>query len=409
MLLSPKQKEFCKNMGHRWNFKGGATRSGKTYLDFKWILPIRIRERIGKDGLVVVLGVTKSTIERNVLEPMRSIYGDDLVGSISSDNTVMLFGERCYALGAESVRQVSKIRGSSIKYCYGDEVADWSEEVFELVKSRLDKAYSCFDGTFNPQGPGHWLKKFLDSDVDIFAQTYTIDDNPFLPASFVENLKREYAGTVYYGRYILGLWVAAEGAIYKQYNDNPARYTLAEPPKEITHAVIGVDFGGGKSAHAFCCVGFLRGMKGIVVLDEYREQNALTPDKLCSDFVAFVRRCQMRWLVTDAFCDSAEQTLIGGLRAAALQNGLAVNIANARKRPINDRIRALCLLMGADRFHILQSCSVTREALETAVWSSKDPTQDERLDDGTTNIDSLDAMEYAFEREIPALLDNWRE
>lgn len=70
-------------------------------------------------------------------------------------------------------------------------------DVFELLKSRLDKAYSCFDGTFNPQYPSHWLKAFLDSDADLFSQTYTIDDNPFLPPEFVESLKREYAAAVY--------------------------------------------------------------------------------------------------------------------------------------------------------------------------------------------------------------------
>ena len=238
MLLSPKQIEFCKKGNRRWNFKGGATRSGKTYLDFKWIIPLRIRERIGKDGLAVILGVTKSTIERNVLEPMRNLYGDSLVGSISSDNTVWIFGEKCYCLGAEKVSQVSKIRGASIKYCYGDEVADWSEEVFELLKSRLDKEYSCFDGTFNPQYPNHWLKRFLDSDADMFCQTYTIDDNPFLPEAFKENLKREYMGTVFYDRYILGLWVSAEGLIYPMY-DNTA--PTEERPYE--KYVVSMDYG----------------------------------------------------------------------------------------------------------------------------------------------------------------------
>ena len=237
MLLSPKQIEFAREAHHRWNFKGGATRSGKTYLDFKWIIPLRIRERIGQDGLAVILGVTKSTIERNVLEPMRNLYGD-LVGTISSDNTVWLFGEKCYALGAEKVSQVSKIRGASIKYCYGDEVADWAEEVFALLKSRLDKEYSCFDGTFNPQYPNHWLKKFLESDADIYSQTYTIDDNPFLPESFKENLKKEYAGTVYYDRYILGKWVRAEGLIYPMF-DNVVK---TEPRKYVKYAV-SMDYG----------------------------------------------------------------------------------------------------------------------------------------------------------------------
>lgn len=238
MLLSPKQREFVLEANHRWNFKGGATRSGKTYLDFRWIIPMRIRERVGKDGLTVILGVTKSTIERNVLEPMRNLYGDTLVGTISSDNTAWLFGEKCYCLGAEKVSQVSKIRGSSIKYCYGDEVADWSEEVFELLKSRLDKEYSCFDGTFNPQYPGHWLKQFLDSDADIFSQTYTIDDNPFLPESFKENLKKEYAGTVFYDRYILGQWVLAEGLIYKMED-----YNLVDTVPDRGEYYISCDYG----------------------------------------------------------------------------------------------------------------------------------------------------------------------
>ena len=223
-LWTPKQAEFIRCANHRWNFKGGATRSGKTYMDFRYTIPSRIRERIGKDGLVVILGVTKSTIERNVLEPMRNLYGDSLVGYISSDNTLQLFGEKVYALGAEKMSQVSKLRGASIKYCYGDEVADWSQDVFELLKSRLDKDYSCFDGTFNPQAPTHWLKEFLDSDADIFSQTYTIDDNPFLPMKFREDLKKEYFGTVLYDRYILGLWAAAEGALfttYPQFTDDP--------------------------------------------------------------------------------------------------------------------------------------------------------------------------------------------
>ena len=262
MLLSPKQTEFVRQGHHRWNFKGGATRSGKTYLDFRWIIPIRIRERVGKDGLTVILGVTKSTIERNVLEPMRTIYGDDLVGTISSDNTAWIFGEKCYCLGAEKVTQVSKIRGASIKYCYGDEVADWSQEVFELLKSRLDKAYSCFEGTYNPQGPNHWLKVFLDSKADIFSQTYTIDDNPFLPEAFVENLKREYRGTVFYDRYILGQWALAEGLIYPMFDES--NIVDEEPPAGRYY--ISVDYGtlNPFSAGLWCVT-----KQGAVRINEY--------------------------------------------------------------------------------------------------------------------------------------------
>ena len=218
MQFSVKQREYFDNANKRWNFKTGATRSGKTYMDY-FVIPKRIRARIGKPGLAVILGVTKSTIERNILEPMRSIWGNDLVGGISSSNICYLFGEKVYCLGAEKVSQVSKLRGSSIKYVYGDEVADWNEEVFEMLKSRLDKPYSCFDGALNPQGPNHWLKEFLDSEgLDIYCQKYTLFDNPFLDKGFVDSLCKEYAGGVYYKRYILGEWALAEGLVYPMFS-----------------------------------------------------------------------------------------------------------------------------------------------------------------------------------------------
>lgn len=217
MPFSVKQREYFDKANKRWNFKTGATRSGKTYMDY-FVIPKRIRARIGMPGLAVILGVTKSTIERNILEPMRNIWGSALVGEINSQNICYLFGEKVYCLGAEKISQVSKLRGSSIKYVYGDEVADWNPEVFEILKSRLDKPYSCFDGALNPQGPNHWLKEFLDSeDLDIFVQKYTIFDNPFLPKEFVESLCKEYEGSVYYQRYIRGEWALAEGLVYPMF------------------------------------------------------------------------------------------------------------------------------------------------------------------------------------------------
>ena len=302
MLLSQKQLEFARYANHRWNFKGGATRSGKTYLDFKWIIPLRIRERAGKDGLAVILGVTKSTIERNVLEPMRNLYGDKLVGTISSDNTAWIFGEKCYCLGAEKVSQVSKIRGASIKYCYGDEVADWSEEVFALLKSRLDKEYSCFDGTYNPQYPNHWLKKFLDSNADIFSQVYTIDDNPFLPPSFVENLKKEYAGTVFYDRYILGKWTLAEGLIYPMFGDS----CIVQDIPDTGEYYISIDYGTHNpfSAGLWCVT-----KTEAVRIGEYyycgrEERKEKTPEEYYSEVKRLAGGRDIKCLIVDPSADA---------------------------------------------------------------------------------------------------------
>lgn len=409
MPLTKKQLEYLDHCDHRWNVKTGATGSGKSYLDIAVTIPKRILA--AKDeGLFVLIGNTKGTLERNILSPMRDLY-PELVGTISSDNTVKIFGKKCYALGADNKKHVARIQGATFEYCYGDEVTTWSEDVFQMLKSRLRCKHSHFDGTCNPDNPRHWFKTFLESDADIYQQAYVIDDG-VLPAEVVEQLKKEYSGTVYYDRFINGLWVAAGGAIYRTFADSPERF-MAEPSLldmhepnhlDIVKANIGVDFGGGTSAHAFCCTGFTRGMRKMVVLAEYREKEALTPERLNKDFADFVRSCKERWFVPDVYCDSAEQTLINGLRQTVQRERLMVNVSNALKKPINERIRAACVLMGAGRFLISKECPITADALRSAVWDSKHLTEDVRLDNGTYNVDSLDALEYSFEREIPQLL-----
>lgn len=401
MSFSVKQREYFRDACHRWNIKAGATRSGKTYMDY-FLIPKRIRAVVGQPGLTVMLGNTQGTLRRNIIEPLQSIWGGKLVGSIGSDNTAMIFGERVHCLGADKITAVDRIRGMSVKYAYGDEVVTWHEDVFSMLKSRLDKPYSCFDGTCNPEGKNHWFKKFLDSGNDIYLQNYNIDDNPFLDPQFVANLKNEYRGTVYFDRYILGKWVNAEGIIYRAFNDAPENYIIDSlAGYEPIFASVGVDFGGGTSAHAFNCTAFTRGFKEIITVHDYRRQDAATPDLLYADFARFLQECRgilpKSCVLADIYCDSAEQTLIKGMDAFCQREKLNVNIHNARKKPINDRIRFYTIIMGAGRYKILRPCAATIDALSSAVWDARNKTEDVRLDDGSTNIDNLDAQEYSTE------------
>lgn len=242
MRLTRKQNEYIRNAHHRWNVKSGATRSGKTFMDIAYVIPARIRERIGKDGLCIFLGNTQGTLTRNVIEPLQRMWGTELVGNIRSDNTAIIFGEKMYCLGADKVNQVDRIRGASIKYCYGDEVVTWHKDVFDMLKTRLDKEYSCFDGTCNPDNPHHWFRKFLLSDADIYLQEYTIYDNSYLPPKFVAELEKELRGTVFFDRYILGKWVLAEGLIYPDAANGA--YTVPTPANmRCREYYISIDYG----------------------------------------------------------------------------------------------------------------------------------------------------------------------
>ena len=247
-VLSPKQMEYWRNCPyHRWSIKTGATRAGKTYMDY-FLIPRRLKEVEGKEGLAVILGNTRETIRRNIILPMQEMYGAGRVSDIRSDNSAILFGQRVFCLGADNAKHVDRIRGSSIKYCYGDEVVTWHPDVFDMLKSRLDKPYSRFDGTCNPDSPQHWFYEFLQSDADIYCQAYTLDDNPYLDPDFVANLKKEYSGSVLYDRYINGLWVAAEGALFTTYPQYTSDMTLFRDG--IAH--IDAAYGGADST-AFTC------------------------------------------------------------------------------------------------------------------------------------------------------------
>jgi len=246
--LSEKQNEYIRKADSRWNLKIGAVRSGKSFVDVAFVILSRLRSVAKESGLNVILGVSRETIERNVLEPMREIYTDAIVGNINARNIAYIAGVPVYCLGAEKVSQVAKIQGSSIKYCYGDEIAKWNKEVFAMLQSRLDKPYSRFDGSCNPEYPSHWLKEFIDKpDIDAYIQHYTIFDNPYLPPDYVENLCKEYEGTVYYGRYIQGEWTLAEGLIYPMYKD-----AIEEPPQDAQYEqyVLSIDYG---TQNAFSC------------------------------------------------------------------------------------------------------------------------------------------------------------
>lgn len=410
MPLTDKQREYLQSCSHRWNVKTGATGSGKSFVDYAVVIPKRILAARG-EGLLVLMGNTRGTLERNILSPMRELWGADLVGQIRSDNTVQLFGRKCYALGADNKKHVARIQGATFEYVYGDEVPTWSEDVFAMLKSRLRCEHSHFDGTGNPDNPQHWFKKFLDSSADIYQQSYTIDDG-CLPPAVVEQLKQEYAGTVYYSRFILGQWAAANGVIYRAFADsiasNDCRF-LWPADKELRpwRVQLGVDFGGSGSKHALVATGILPGYRGCVALASARIEPG-DVEQLSRAFLDFVEMVFSRWGEIHAvYCDSAEQAIIRQLRAELSRTRfawLSGRVYNAKKRPILDRIRLTSILMGGGRFWYLPQADSLRDALSTALWSGKHPGIDERLDDGTTDVDSLDAFEYSIERDMDAWL-----
>ena len=257
----------------------------------------------------------------------------------------------------------------------------------------------------NPSNPNHKIyKEYIDKyKTDYIGgynyQHFTIADN----LSITEQRKREIESqydkdSVWFRRDILGQRCVAEGLIYSEYADNPQNYEIDENEikRDIVRINIGVDFGGNGSATTFVCTGFTKGLQKVVVLRSERHAEELNPEQLNEKFAFFVEMCYNIYeKPTETYADSAEQILIRGLKITSAKRNLRTNVKNALKRPINDRIRLLNKLIAQDRFFVCKNAKTVKSALCEAVWDNKHP--DERLDNGTHDQDTIDAMEYSIE------------
>lgn len=312
-----------------------------------------------------------------------------------------------YVFGGKDERSQDLIQGITLAGVFFDEVALMPESFVNQATGRCSVDGSKFWFNCNPGSPAHWFKTgWIDKRADkrLLYLHFTMDDNLSLSEAVKERYRSTYTG-VFFKRYILGEWKSADGVIYRQFADDPERFILDEVPADIIIGTMGLDFGGNGSAHAGCLVGITRGYRSIVILDEYYRKEVIDPGTLTDDVCGFVQRSQAQCRATSIWCDSAETTLIKGIRTEVFARHIPVEVRNARKGEIIDRIRLCDMLMSQGRFFIMRRCRHTIAALSEAVWDSKSPTRDRRLDDGSTNIDSLDALEYALEPHANRLIE----
>lgn len=399
-IFTPKQARalsLVKSGGlKRINILEGSVRSGKTYISMiMWGFWVAAAP---KEGAYLMAGKTLTTLRRNVLEPMCGLFGECFTYSLSKKEA-RLFGRKIYLEGAANAQAESKIRGMTLYGAYCDELSLFPEDFFAMLLSRLSVSGAKLIATTNPDNPGHWLKRnYLDNGaLELLDLKFTLDDNTFLPEEYVRSLKTEFTG-VFYDRFILGNWVAAEGRIYEDFSQkcviSPAELKERLAAAPLISSVVGVDYGGNKSASAFVHTGFDAGFRNVYVLSEHYDRRNSSAESLISAFRDYIAEEKTRFPSLGlACCDSAEQLLIKSFRSA-----VNLEIKNAMKKQVSTRINMVNRLISSGRLHVSSECPHLIEALKSAVWNEKSIHRDERLDDGSTNIDSLDALEYSIER-----------
>lgn len=168
-----------------------------------------------------ICGKTAGSIQRNVIFPMQQWF--EGVAKISLklsrscfDVTINGNTNRYYFFGGKDESSSSLIQGMTLAGVMFDEVALMPKSFVEQALARCSVKGSRFWFNCNPDSPQHWFYREWIQKLDKKNAAYlhfTMDDNYSLDPAVKKRYENLYTG-VFYERYILGLWVLAEGLVY---------------------------------------------------------------------------------------------------------------------------------------------------------------------------------------------------
>ncbi len=221
----------------------GSVRSGKTFaIDAKIIAHLCTYNVRGKR---VICGATKQTVYKNILLDIFSVVGKKNYAYNRATGELVLFGTQWFVIGAKDEASYKQILGMTIGIAICDEWTEFPRSFSMQLFLRMSPDGARLYASTNPGTPQHYLftevinnEKFA-KDLEVIH--FTLEDNPNISPEAKRQIISSQKG-VYYQRYILGLWVVAEGAIYKDSWDDKWLYNNATRP-------VGLYGGGGYTQH----------------------------------------------------------------------------------------------------------------------------------------------------------------
>ena len=245
----------------------GAVRSSKTITALmRWAewLPE------APHGTLMVSGKTERTVKQNLVDPLLDIFPARYVHYSAGNHELNFLGRKHIIVGANDERAETKIRGVTLAGVLGDEITLWAESFFKMSLSRMSVPGAVFLGTTNPDSPVHWLNaEYLQraDELGLSRVQFTLRDNPYLSPEFVEALSLEYVG-LWRKRYIEGLWVVAEGAVYDMFDPQVCTYEEEDVPHDVKWRAVGIDYGTTNPTVFLALSGLKDGR--LLVHDEWR-------------------------------------------------------------------------------------------------------------------------------------------
>jgi len=388
MPLSSKQRQSIREATKRFNIWVGAVRSGKTFASILKLIELL---RSGPPGDVMIIGVNRDTIQRNVLIELYKCLGFPPPGT--KVTSVRLYGRNVYFVGAHDEGAVRGIQGSTLSIAYVDEATCIPKPFWAMLQSRLSVKGAQLLATCNPEGPAHWLKKeFIDrsDEIDLISWQFQLDDNPSLDETYKANLKKEYSG-MWYKRYVLGEWAVSQGLIFDSFDfDN----TFLHPKESPSYYVVGVDYGTSNATAAVLAAVSPYKWPQIRIEAEYyydsvKKGRQKTDDELAQDLLFFVANYNIRAIYVDPSAAS--------LKLELRRKNLPVLDA---KNDVLPGIKVVSKFIAGKNLVIQKGCTTLLDCIQTYAWDPKaaDRGEDKPLKEKEHIID---ALRYAVYSSFP--------
>lgn len=346
----------------------GAIRSGKTIAMIDSFVTWSLDKH--RDQNFIIAGKSMGALKRNVLEPMFQILtakGIDYHYHRSENPNVTIGTNTYYLFGANNESSQDVLQGLTAAGAYLDEVALFPKS---FVDQAIGRCSAETDGNAakiffncNPGGPYHWFKlEYIDKakEKKIYVLHFTMEDNLSLSQKVKERFYRMFSG-VFFKRYILGLWVMAEGVIYDLFDmDKHSEPTIE---RRYTQYYVSCDY-GTQNPTTFGLWGLYDGVWYKVKEYHYdgraRSQQK-TDEEYCDDLIEFVGDLSLRGVIIDPSAAS----FIAALKKRALFRVIQAN------NDVIDGIRNVASALGEGLIKYNDCCKETFREFNSYVWDEK--------------------------------------
>ena len=392
-IYTPKQIEIlkaCRNTDWFMLINHGAKRSGKTQLDNDLFLSElrnvrKTADEIGIDTPQYILaGYSMGNIQDNILTELSNKYGFEF--KFDKYNNFNLFGVKVVQTSHGSISGLGRIRGITAFGAYINEASLANQEVFDEIKARCSGRNARIIADTNPDHPEHWLlKDYINSSASgIMSNHFRLDDNTFLDARYVKQIKETTPSGMFYDRGVEGLWVSGEGVVYPDF-DREKHSITAEQVRQLRfdRVFAGVDW-GWEHWGAIVVIGVTG--KRYYIIEEHAAQH-----RFIDDWILTARDIIARHGDISFYCDPARTEHVAAFQKA----GIRAYLANNR---VLSGIEAVATLMKNDLFRIVyDECPRFRDEIYKYIWkkNSGEPLKE--------NDDVLCAIRYGIYSDITIL------